>query len=421
MEKVKIGFLGLGVIGAELVNIAQSSKEFLKQTYGVELELGKVFVRNPNKKRSTNIDALELTTNPDEVICDPDTDIICECIGGAGTELTYEYVMKAIQNKKSVVMSSKKALAFYGPEIIRRAEGNGVVLKYDATVGGGIPIAKVLENCHNGERVTKISGIVNATSNFIYTKMLKDNNTFEEALQKAQANGYAENDPTEDIKSFDALYKAIILSMFGFGKHFDYSLIRTTPYSKIDLSDMKFAGELGYTIKPVINIEDHGSKILYNIGPCLIKNDDIIANTFSNYNIISVTGSHSGKMSFYGQGAGDRPTASAMFDDVVNIITGKRIYKLPEISEWTEVYEKKNNQYIRVRAHNTIGKLNKITNILSEKSINIEKILQKDKIDDQYDIIFFTSSVENNIVDDLQERLKNIDVELISMIPFLEN
>jgi homoserine dehydrogenase len=421
MEKIKIGFLGLGVVGAELVNIVQNSRDCIKQNLGVELEIGKVFVRDPGKKRGTNIDALDLTTNPDEVINDPETDIICECIGGAGTELTYEYVMKAIQSKKSVVMSSKKTLAFYGPEILRMATEYGVSLKYDATVGGGIPIAKILENCHNGEKVTKISGILNATSNFIYTKMSKDNDTFEEALKKAQQNGYAENDPTEDIKSFDALYKSVILSMFGFGKHFDFSLIRTTPYSKIDLSDMKFANELGYTIKPVINIEDHKGKLLYNIGPCLIKNDDIIANTFSNFNIISITGTHSGKMSFYGQGAGDRPTASAMFDDVVGIITGKRIYKLPEISEWNEVCEKKNNQYIRVRAHNTIGKLNKITNILSERSINIEKILQKDKIDDQYDIILFTSSVENNIADDLQECLKNIDVELISMIPFLEN
>ena len=421
MKKIKIGFLGLGVVGAELANIAQNSKEYLNKNLGVELEIGKVFVRDLSKKRGTNIDSLDLTTNPDEVINDPETDIICECVGGAGTELTYKYVMKAILNKKSVVMSSKKTLAFYGPEIIREAMENGVVLKYDATVGGGIPIAKILENCHNGEKVTKISGILNATSNFIYTKMSKDNDTFEEALKKAQINGYAENDPTEDIKSFDALYKSVILSMFGFRKHFDYSLIRTTPYSKIDLSDMKFASELGYTIKPVINIEDHGGKLLYNIGPCLIKNDDIIANTFSNFNIISITGTHSGKMSFYGQGAGDRPTASAMFDDVVNIITGKNIYKLPEISTWNDVCERKNNQYIRVRAHNTIGKLNKITNILSEKSINIEKILQKDKIDDQYDIILFTSSVENNIADDLQECLRNIDVELISMIPFLEN
>lgn len=421
MEKVKIGLLGLGVVGSELVNIALNSKDSLKKNYGIELEIGKIFVRDPSKKRGVNIDAAALTTDPDEVVNDPDTDIICECVGGAGTELTYEYVMKAIRNKKSVVMSSKKALAFYGPEILCAANQNGVVLKYDATVGGGIPIAKILENCHNGERVFKISGIVNATSNFIYTKMFKDNNTFDEALKKAQQNGYAENDPSEDIRSFDALYKAVILSMFGFGKHFDHSRVRTTPYSKIDLSDMKFANELGYTIKPVINIEDHGDKLLYNIGPCLIKNDDIIANTFSNFNIISITSSHSGKMSFYGQGAGDRPTASAMFDDVVNIITGKRIYKQPAVSEWKEVCERKNNQYIRVRAHDTIGKLNKITNILSEKSINIEKILQKDKIGDRYDIIFFTSSVENNIVDDLQERFKEIEVELISMIPFVED
>jgi homoserine dehydrogenase len=112
MKKAKIGFLGLGVVGAELANITQNSKEYVGKSFGVELELGKVFVRNPNKKRGTNIDMLDLTTNPDEVISDPDIDIICECIGGAGTELTYEYVMKAIKNKKSVVMSSKKALAF---------------------------------------------------------------------------------------------------------------------------------------------------------------------------------------------------------------------------------------------------------------------------------------------------------------------
>ena len=170
---IKVGFLGLGVVGTELVNIISSNQLEIYQKYGVKIEIGGIFVRDLTKKRGTVIDSLELTTNALDIVNDKSTDIICECMGGSGTEQTREYVLAAIKNGKSVVMSSKKALALYAKEILELSQKMNTQLRYDATVGGGIPVAKILKECFKGEKVNKVLGILNATSNFICTHMEK--------------------------------------------------------------------------------------------------------------------------------------------------------------------------------------------------------------------------------------------------------
>lgn len=320
MTKIKIGFLGLGVVGAELVNIVQQAHDRILEKYEIDLVIGEVFVRDLNKKRGTNVDLLKLTTNPDDIIFDKDTDIVCECIGGAGSELTYNYVTAAIKQGKSIVMSSKKALALYAKEILNNIQSSTALLRYDATVGGGIPIEKIFANSFFGEKITKITAIVNATSNYIYTKMSTEKAIFEEALKNAQICGYAENDPSDDILSYDALYKTVILSTFGMDKYFSPIDLEIVPFSNVTVEDINFSSKLGYSIKPIIHIEDVDDILLYLIGPCLINKRDIIANTFENNNIIKVKGDLSGSLAFYGQGAGNKPTASAMFDDIMSII-----------------------------------------------------------------------------------------------------
>lgn len=313
MERVvKVGILGLGVVGAELVNIIKANQESVKKKYGVTLEISKVYVRDINKKRDTDTSGLELTSNAHDIIFDSDIDVICECMGGSGTEQTKELVIKAIDNNKSVVMSSKKVLALYGNEILELLKTRDVSLRYDATVGGGIPITKIIKECFKGEKIEGIVGILNATSNFIYTRMEKDNMSFEDALKKAQMLGYAENDPSEDINGFDALYKAVVLTLFAMKKWVDIKTLSTTPFSSINVLDMKYAEELGYKIKPLVIVENRSNGIRYRLGPCLIKENHIAANTIENYNIIVFKGSNSGVLGFYGQGAGSKPTASAI-------------------------------------------------------------------------------------------------------------
>lgn len=426
MKTVKIGFLGLGVVGAELVNIIQNNMVRISEKYGVNLELGKIFVRDVSKKRSIDVSKLQLTTNVYDVLDDKETDIICECVGGAGTEGTRGYIERAVKNGKSVVLSSKKVLALYGMEILDSANKNNVAVKFDATVGGGIPVAKIIKECFKGEEIRKVVGILNATSNFIYSKMEKEGLSFEAALKSAQELGYAENDPYEDISGMDALYKAIILVMFSMKKWVDIKNVSTTPFSNINVSDMKYAKELGYQIKPLVIVEN-GEELVYRIGPCLIKDSHIAANTFNNNNMIVFEGSNSGVLGFYGQGAGSRPTASAMFDDLIGIVTQQHNGRLdPASSELyhgikavDKLHEYENNLYWRISVDNKIGKFAVIASILANNDVNIEKIIQKDELKGRMGIVLLTSSVDVETFNRISAQFEGKGVEINAVMPFL--
>lgn len=423
---VKIGILGLGVVGAELANIIKSNRESVLKKYGVKLEIGKVYVRDMHKKRGTDIEDLKLTANAYDLIDDDGIDVLCECMGGSGTEQTKDLVVKAIENNKSVVMSSKKVLALYGNEILELLKERQVSLRYDATVGGGIPITKIIKECFKGERIEGIVGILNATSNFIYTRMEKDNMSFEDALRKAQKLGYAENDPSEDINGFDALYKAVVLTLFSMKKWVDIKTLSTTPFSSVNVLDMKYAAELGYKIKPLAIVENRTNGIRYRLGPCLIKENHIAANTVENYNIIVFRGSNSGVLGFYGQGAGSKPTASAMFDDLVGIISSedgcadgllRETYR--NITGVENASENKNNLYWRIGVENIVGKLALICTILAGNSVNIEKVIQKDEIDGKIGVVLLTSSADSTTINKIVDEFSENEIEIKTILPFL--
>lgn len=425
MKTIKIGFLGLGVVGAELVSIIRTNRERIRSKYAIDMELGKIYVRDPGKKRSIDTSDLHLTTNACEVVDDADTDIVCECVGGAGTEGTREYVVRAVKNRKSVILSSKKVLALYGMEILELARSYEVTVKFDATVGGGIPVAKIIKECFKGEEIKKVVGILNATSNFIYTKMEKEGLSFEAALKSAQELGYAENDPTEDIEGFDALYKAIILVMFSMKKWVDIRRVKTTPFSRISVRDMKYANELGYQVKPLV-IAENRERLVYRIGPCLIRDSHIAANTFNNNNMIVFEGSNSGVLGFYGQGAGSKPTASAMFDDLVGMLLQKEGKPDPGSTELyngihavEEVQEYENNLYWRISVENKIGKFAAIAAILAENTVNMEKIIQKDEVEGRMGIVLLTSSVDPETMSRIVREFEAGGVKIHTIMPFL--
>ena len=423
---VSVGILGLGVVGAELVNIIKINHSNILKNYGIDLQIKSIFVRDVKKTRTTDISGLNLTSNVHDVINDPEIDIICECIGGSGTELTKDYILSAINNNKSIVMSSKKTLAIYGKQILSLACKKNISFKYDATVGGGVPVAKILTNCFKGEKIEQIVGILNATSNYIYTRMEKDNLSFEKALEKAQELGYAENNPSEDINGYDALYKAVILTLFSSKKWLDVNKLETTPFSSINMTDVKYAEELGYKIKPLAIIENQPNGITYKIGPCLIKENHIVENTQNNFNVIVFKGSNSGMLGFYGQGAGSLPTASAMFDDIVGILTSSNsshyntIDQLcSNIVEADNVSEYKNNLYLRINVENKIGRLAFICSILSKNSVNVEKIIQKDGSSGMMDIVFLTSSIESSTINEIINEFNVNGIKIHTLIPFL--
>ena len=424
MQEVQIGVLGLGTIGAELVYIIQSNAKRVEDEYGIRLSIKKVFVRDLTKKRNVDVTGLTLTNRIEDILEDEEISVIAECIGGNGSGQTLDYVKQALQKGKTVIMSSKKTLALYGPELLWMAKENQVMIQYDATVGGGIPIAKILENCFYGERVKKVSGIVNATSNFICSKMLEEKQDYHTALAQAQACGYAENDPSDDVDGYDALYKAVILSMFCFEKYFDPRKVMPKSIRVIGLFDMQVASELGYSIKPIFSIEDQGESLQYHVGPGLVKADSILGKINDNHNIIIVNGELTRHLAFFGQGAGKEPTASAMFDDILNALICQRKPMSGEgpIPAFEQLDERYTQYYMHLAVPDTLGVMAAVTKVLSDTGLNIDKLVTKDKVNDFYDVVVFTSKAEGSRVEEqLTKALEEVGVRLVTLLPILSS
>jgi homoserine dehydrogenase len=255
-----------------------------------------------------------LTDDPYDAI--KDADIVVECLGGNGVELTRELVLKTIKSHQAVIMSSKKCLAFYGPEIMRTVKQYHGIFHYDATVGGGIPISSVFETMGRCETIEKIYGICNGTSNYILDKMEQKGISYEHALNKAIKKGYAENNPSEDVEGYDSLYKAVIMMGFGMNYWIDSKTIIPRTITSLTPRDFVVAEKTHNVIKPVFILEKTVDSVTCDIGPMLLPKDSLLATVKENNNIIVIYGSESRERAFYGQGAGQKPTASAMFDDL---------------------------------------------------------------------------------------------------------
>ena len=320
-KKIRIGILGLGTVGSKVVDLIQVNKERAKSEYGIELEITCIMVRDRDKKRNVDTKGIRITENIDDVVKNPDIDICIECMGGAGTEKTKNAVIMALRNRKHVIMSSKKCLALYGNEISRAAKENNRQLRIEASVGGGIPICSTIVHMSQGERIKKIFGIVNATSNYILTSMYKYDKTYEEALTQAKKNGLAENNPGEDVDGFDAVYKLCILVRLCMKLDVNIQDIQPASIKKLSVNDMKAAKEEGKIIKPIFyaNLNEKEELECF-VGPYAVSKENPLAFVNDNNNMIFVEGKYSGLRAFYGQGAGASPTASVIYDDLIDII-----------------------------------------------------------------------------------------------------
>ncbi|QEH70261.1 homoserine dehydrogenase [Cellulosilyticum sp. WCF-2] len=328
MRKIKIGFLGLGVIGSKLLNIIQENKEKTKEAFGIEFEVVVIMVQDVLKKRDVNTEGIKMTTEANDVVKESDVDICIECMGGDGVEKTRETVLLALQNHKHVIMSSKKCLAMYGDEIIQMAQENGVQIRVEASVGGGIPICRSLMHMSKGETIIKLFGIVNATSNYILTSMSKNHASYEEALLGAKVNGYAENDSSEDVDGWDAAYKLCILSRLCMNLSIRYQELRPISLRNKNAVDIDKAEQEGKIVKQIIYAyKNNTGKLECYIGPYAIRKDSHLAMVSDNNNMIFIEGEYSGKRAFYGEGAGANATASVMYDDLMDVIFAEYKYR----------------------------------------------------------------------------------------------
>lgn len=314
-----IGILGLGVVGSGVVEILQAKAAHIKHITGKDAIIAKVCATDPAKARQLNL-LDKYTANPDDIVNDPDIDIVVEVMGGVNP--ASNLIATALKNGKAVVTANKEVIAKDGAKLFDLAKEHNRGLFIEATVGGGIPVILPLKRSLSANNIFSILGIVNGTTNYILTKMSGEGRAFSEVLKEAQDLGYAEADPTNDVEGYDARYKIAILASIIFGKRVNHTDIYCEGISNISPSDIKEAHALGYEIKLIAKAAKNESGILEaSVYPAFLPFNHPLASVRDAYNAIFVEGDAVGKVMFYGRGAGQMPTASAVVGDIINLIS----------------------------------------------------------------------------------------------------
>ncbi len=386
-EKIAIGIIGFGTVGTGTVKVLLENKDILSERIGFDIVLKRVADVDIARDRGVKLPEGVLTADANDILDDPDIDIVVELIGGIHP--AKDFILNAIRRKKHIVTANKALLATEGNEIFSEARKFGVEVGFEASVAGGIPIIKVLREGLVANNMIAIYGIINGTSNFILTKMTEEKVEFEEALKEAQRFGYAEADPTFDIEGIDSAHKLTILSSLAYGIPLSFHEVYKEGITKITSQDIEFASELGYKVKLLAITKASAGEIEMRVHPTMIPNEYLISKVDGVFNAVYVEGDAVGATLYYGRGAGDKPTGSAVIADIVDIgrdIISGGIMRLPGIPEHGGK-ERANKirktediismYYFRFSALDKPGVLSQISGILGNFNISIASVIQK--------------------------------------------
>ncbi|MCX5866218.1 MAG: homoserine dehydrogenase [Proteobacteria bacterium] len=389
--KVKIGLIGFGTIGTGVVRLIQENAGVLKSRLNAELVLARIADIDLKRKREVKVSPKILTNRVEDILADPEIDIVVELMGGI--EPARRFVLEAIRRGKSVVTANKALLATAGDEIFRAAEKNRVSVGFEASVGGGIPIIRALREAYAGDKIRSLLGIINGTSNYILSKMTDEGSKFELVLKRAQERGYAEADPTLDVEGIDAAHKLAILIALAFGVRIKLDQIYTEGITRISPLDVEFAREFGYRIKLLAIAKDQGKKgIEARVHPTLIRAESLLAEVKDVFNAIYVVGEALGPNLLYGRGAGMMPTATAVLSDIVSIAREKlsglsagipgRTLSEAQIKDVRvrDINEISMGYYLRFSVLDRPGVLSRITGVLGRHNISIASFLQRGRM-----------------------------------------
>lgn len=395
---MNVAILGVGTVGSSVIKILQKNKDLISARAGKEIIPVVGTVRDLNKDRGVDI---PLTDDIKSVLNRDDIDIYIELMGGV--EKPFNIVSEILKKKKPVVTANKAMLAYHRYALQNLAKDTP--FGFEASVAGGIPIIKTLREGLSANRVEKIVGILNGTSNYILTDMMQNNSNFEDVLKKAQSLGYAEADPTFDVDGIDAAHKLLILSSIAYGVHGDPEDILVKGIRKISNEDIFFAKEFDYTIKLLGISKITDGKAELRVHPALINKDKIIAEVDGVMNAVSINCDALNESMYYGPGAGGDATASAVIADLIDIAKGNKNPMLGYAQNFKkmELIEQKNIQtkyYLRVKVEDRTGVLASITNVMSQNNISIDSFLQKPRNKgEKHTTLYFTThlSLEANI------------------------
>jgi len=411
MKPIHVGLLGLGTVGGGTLTVLRRNQAEITRRAGRAILVKMAAVRDLNKAQKLYAgEDIKITTNPLDVVENPDIDIVVELIGG--TDQAKTLVLKAIANGKHVVTANKALLAIHGNEIFAAAQAKGVMVAFEAAVAGGIPIIKAVREGLSANRIEWVAGIINGTTNFILTEMRDKGLAFDTVLAEAQRLGYAESDPTFDIEGVDAAHKLTILAAIAFGIPMQFDKAYTEGISKLTKEDIQYAEELGYRIKLLGITKRVAQGIELRVHPTLIPTKRLIANVEGVMNAVLVKGDAVGATLYYGRGAGAEPTASAVVADLVDVTrmhTADPEHRVPHLAFQPDALsdepilpmsEVRTAYYLRMRAFDKPGVLADITRILADMEISIDAMIQKepDEGQEQVDIIMLThETVEKNV------------------------
>jgi homoserine dehydrogenase len=391
---LRVGMLGCGTVGAAVVRLLTEHREDIERRAGCRLEVTRVAVRNPTAVRDVPLDASAFVDDPMAVVEDPDVDIVCELIGGA--EPAGSLILAAFDRDKPVVTANKDLLANRGQDLFDAADAKGLDLYFEAAVGGGIPLIRPLKESLSGERLRRIMGIVNGTTNFILTRMSEERSAFAGALADAQSLGYAEADPTADVDGHDAAAKCAILASIAFNARVTAADVFREGVRSVTTEDIEFAARLGYVIK-LLAIAELGAdeRIAARVHPAMIPAGHPLASVRDANNAVFVEGPGVGELMFYGRGAGGAATATAVVGDLVsvarNLLSGARGVGCTCFLERTirPMEEMTGQYYILLRVEDRPGVLAEIASVFARSGVSIKSVWQEGTGDDAQ-LVFIT-------------------------------
>jgi homoserine dehydrogenase len=421
VKPVKVGLLGLGTVGGGTINVLRRNGTEIARRAGRGIEISIAAARDIERSRPFSTEGIRLTADPSEVVNEPEVQIVCELVGGI--EPARRLVLAAIANGKHVVTANKALIAMHGNEIFAAAQARGVMVAFEAAVAGGIPIIKALREGLSGNRIEKVAGIINGTSNFILTEMRENGSTFADALANAQRRGYAEADPAADIEGVDAAHKLTILASIAFGIPLQFEKVYKEGINGITPADINYAEQLGYRIKHLGIAANSEAGIELRVHPVLIPRRHPMAHVDGVMNAVLVIGDALGPTLYYGAGAGSEPTASAVVADLVDVVralTSDPENRVPHLSfqphamSDTSVLpmdDVRTAYYLRMNAVDRPGVLATITAILGEMDISIEAIIQKEPAEDasHVPVIFLTQRVVERNMNEAIRRIEDLD------------
>lgn len=424
---VNIALLGFGTVASGVPFLLTENAEKIAQAAQDEIVVSKVLVKDDAEKVRLLAAGHDynFVTDIDEVINDPDIAIVVELMGRIEPAKTF--ISRALEAKKHVVTANKDLLAVHGSELRSIAEKNGVALYYEAAVAGGIPILRTLANSFASDKITRILGVLNGTSNFMMTKMVDEGWSYEKALETAQKLGYAESDPTNDVEGIDATYKAVILSQFGFGMTIEFDDVEHQGISEITPEDVAVAQKLGYVIKLVGDIRETPSGIAAEVSPTFLPKDHPLASVNGVMNAVFVESIGIGESMFYGPGAGQKPTAASVTADIIRIVRrlkdgtiGKAFNEFSQPVKLAAAEDVKSDYYFSILTPDVNGKMLRLAEIFNAEAVSFKQILQQTSDGEKARLVIITHSMNKTQLKHITEKLsQESDFQLLNTFKVL--